>query len=956
MSNPHAYICILSYLMGLTVFGTPSPVVVEPVDPSTTLWYTRPAKDWQREALPIGNGRIGAMLFGGVLRDRIALNENSVWSGMRTDWNRQEAHKNLPKIRELLLAGKNDDAEKLVNETFTCTGGGSKGGARGPWGCYQELGNLNIVWDSERKAIPLNAWKFKLIPPGSSDIKDHRKQVADFVNDAIKTEFDDSQWSDYFLEGGKPGQGWRKLVLDDKVVLRHHVTLTSQQVSEQSMLCVDSQPRNGRVYVNGVPVGELAGWQSFGHDKFERDIREFLKPGDNLIAIYCTNYRRQGQLPLSVTLEPSDASQNYSRSLDLRDAVGSLMYKKDGITFRREAFASAPDQVMAFQYTADQPGKISFYITMDRLERFETKADGSAGLLMTGRTSARSGVDGLTFVARLRALCTGGSVSVTGNTLRVEAADKVILLLAAATDYQGFAGRNTPDPLKATADDISKASNKTYEEIRTAHVADHRSYFGRMTIALDDGRPESRATAMLPTDERHAAQGKGALDPALAALYFNYGRYLLISSSRPGCMPANLQGLWAEGIATPWNCDYHLDINVQMNYWLAEMTGLGDCHTPLFKLIESLQEPGAVTAKNYYNAHGWVAHVITNPWGFTAPGEQAGWGATATGAPWLCDHLWEHYDYNRDREFLKWAYPIMKGSAEFFLDMLITDPKTGFLVTAPSNSPESTFIMANGTHSRICMGPTMDMQILRELFSNCIKAATLLDVDAPFRKKLADTHQKLAPNQIGKHGQIQEWLEDYDEAEPTHRHVSHLYGLHPHDEITPEKTPELAKAAQVSLQRRGDGGTGWSMAWKVNFWARLQDGNHAQRMLQALISKGGMNLLCQHPPFQIDGNFGGTSGIGEMLLQSHGGVIHLLPALPNAWPKGKITTMRARGGYVVDMEWEGGKLTSAMLHGLPHAVGAVEVSYNGKTLSVNLVEGQTRLFMASDFSDERNTL
>ena len=368
-----------------------------------------------------------------------------------------------------------------------------------------------------------------------------------------------------------------------------------------------------------------------------------------------------------------------------------------------------------------------------------------------------------------------------------------------------------------------------------------------MSIHLDDGKAESRTAAKLPTDKRLAAFAKGGADPALAALYFNFGRYLLINSSRPGYMPANLQGIWAEGIQTPWNCDYHLDINVQMNYWPAEVCGLGDCHLPLFKLIESLQKPGAETAKAYYNADGWVAHVITNVWGFTAPGEQAGWGATASGSPWLCDHLWEHYDYTRDKEFLKWAYPIMKGSAEFFLDMLITDPKTGWLVTAPSNSPENTFKMPDGNVARVCMGPTMDMQILRELFGNCIEAAKNLGIDEAFRARLAEARAKLAPNRIGKHGQIMEWLEDYDEPEPNHRHVSPLYGLHPYDEITPDGTPELAKAARVTLERRGDASTGWSMAWKANFWARLHDGNHAHKLLTMLITRGGRNLLLPAP-------------------------------------------------------------------------------------------------------------
>ncbi len=889
------------------------------------------------------------MIFGGIGQERIALNEETVWSGTTIDWNRKDANKNLPKIRELLLAGKNAEAEALVNQTFTCVRGGSRGGASGPWGCYQELGNLTIVWGSRVKPLPLNQWKYKMITtPG---IKDYRKQwheVRRLVAEAVKMDVDVSKWTDYVIADGKAVKGGRRLVNGDRVLLRHHFTLSKTQHSDLGALRIDPGVRNGEVYVNGNKVGPLPGWNSGGHARFEGDAGSLLKAGENVIAIYCSWYRRAGRMPISVSLDPKEDAAGYRRSLDLRNALATVTYKKDGVTYVREAFSSAPDQVMAFRFAADKPKSISFTASLNRLAGFRTAADGSNGLMMTGRLSAERGKPGLTYVARLRAINRGGTVSTRGDVLTVDSADEVMLLVSAGTDYQGFAGRGTSDPLKATRDDIEKAAPKSYRTLLAAHVRDHCSFFDRMSITLDDGRAESRKAAVLPTDQRLAALAKGGADPALSALYFNYGRYLLIGSSRPGTMPANLQGIWAEGIATPWNCDFHIDINVQMNYWPAEVTGLGDCHEPLFKLIESLQKPGAETAKAYYNADGWVAHVITNAWGFTAPGEQAGWGATATGSPWLCDHLWEHYAYTRDKAFLKWAYPIMKGSAEFFLDMLIKEPKNGWLVTAPSNSPENTFTYGDGKNARVCMGPTMDMQILRELFDNCIAASKVLGIDEDFRGKLARTRAKLAPTRIGKHGQIMEWLEDYDEPELHHRHVSHLYGLHPYDEITPDDTPRLARAARVTLQRRGDRSTGWSMAWKSNFWARLHDGNHAYKLLTMLITRGGRNLLCQHAPFQIDGNFGGTAAVAEMILQCPRGSIRLLPALPDAWPNGTVTGLRARGGYQVDMMWADGTLIKATIRSVT-ADGECSVRYGKKSVTLTIAGGRARELTPASF-------
>jgi len=498
---------------------------------TTTLWYSKPASDWEREALPIGNGRLGCMIFGGADRERIALNEESVWSGSRAQNDRPEASKNLPEIRRLLLAGKNVEAEALVNQTFTCQGAGSgRGhGSNVPFGCYQGLGDLNIVWLRADKPIGLSAWK--------------RATVAkDDVPTAVKPDAADAGWADYVIEDGKVVKGSGETIQNEWVVLRHRLDLTAGQVARLGVLTVGPAAMGGAVYVNGAEVGKLGGWQAAKNVSLRFDVARFLKPGVNVVAIAANHYRSGGGLPSTVVLDPRENVEGYRRGLDLRDATATVRYQRDGVTFTREAFASAPDQAIVLRFSADRPGSISFAATMDRMERFETAADGQAGLVMTGRL--KSGVadaDGLTYVARLRAVNRGGKVAVAGNTLRVESADEVVLFVAAATNYQGFAGRRTADPLKATKEDLDKAAAKSYDALRAAHVAEHRGYFDRVSLALDDGKGESRKAAELPTDERLAAFAKGEADAALAGLYFNFGRYLLISSSRPGTMPANLQ-------------------------------------------------------------------------------------------------------------------------------------------------------------------------------------------------------------------------------------------------------------------------------------------------------------------------------------------------------------------------------------------------------------------------------
>ncbi|CAN5408429.1 glycoside hydrolase family 95 protein [soil metagenome] len=791
----------LLVLAGLLTFGAAfsfSQLLPAKKSADLKIWFEAPAKTFT-QSLPLGNGRLGAMVFGGVAEERIILNEGTLWSGSPQDSDRPDASSYLPEIRRLLLAGKNAEAEALVYKNFTANGPGS---ARGKgkdarYGSYQVLGNLRL---------------------------------------------------------------------------------------------------------------KFAG-------------------GETTVS-------------------------NYRRVLDLSEAVARVSYTQNGINFTRETFVSAADQAIVVRVTADKPGSISFDADLDRPERFSTILDAQNGLLMSGQLNNGTDGKGMRYAALVRVLNKGGRLLASGKTLHIDKADEAIIFVTAATSYQGFAGRKTADVLGTTFSDMKKAAGKPYGIIRAAHVRDFQHYFNRVRLELGN---VSTASSGLPTDKRLKAYSNGANDPAFAALYFQYGRYLLISSSRPGGLPANLQGIWADDVQTPWNGDWHLNINVQMNYWLAENTNLSELHEPLFKLIESLQKPGAVTAKKYYDSRGWVAHVLANPWDFTSPGEGANWGATNSGSAWLCQHLWEHYLYTKDEKFLRWAYPIMRGSALFYTDMLIEEPRNRWLVTAPSNSPENGYRMAGSDKTlHIVMGPTVDQQIVRYLFDAVIKSSEILKIDGDFRSDLKIKKARLAPTRIGSDGRVMEWLDEYSEPEVTHRHVSHLWGLYPGDEITIDGTPQMAAAARKTLERRGDISTGWSLAHKINFWARLGDGDRANKLLTLLLTPVGSkpavegvqfsggsyeNLFDAHPPFQIDGNFGAAAGIAEMLLQSHNGVVRLLPALPAAWSVGHVSGLVARGGFVVEMSWEGGRLKTATVYS--KLGGTARIKYGEKTIDLKTERGKS---------------
>lgn len=910
------------------------------------LWYDKPASVWE-EALPIGNGRLGAMIYGKPSEEHIQFNEETLWDCMPRTYYREDAHQYLAEIRQLVFEGKQDEAEKLANEVFM-----------GKLAYEESFQKKKQVWADSLLNLPV-------------------------VKAGFKPDFEDTTWKSMFINYKSV---WERKGLPDmngSVLFRKTIEIPPSWKGEKLTVNFGRIKDQDFTYFNGQLIGS----------KDESNVNrtylipgQLVKPGKNVIAVLINNYVSTGGFnavrtgskkmyitpgsfgadsifiegdwkykvidedppfypqyqadyqpfgDIKIIFDGHNQFSNFRRNLDLSNAIANVTYEVDGVTYKREYLASHPDELIAAKFSANRKDQISFeafFETEHPICSIRKLDNNTLALSLKVEDGEMKGTAFLTVETK------GGEVRTNENSIIVSNANEAILKLVAATNYKSY-NNISADSEASCKDQLTFVKSKSYHTIRDAHLADYKTIFNRFSIKLD-----GQEKRQMPTNERIFSI-KNEADHDLVATYVQYARYLMLSSGREGTNPPNLQGIWNDKIYPAWGSKYTTNINCEMNFWPVEPLNIAECHRTLFKLINEAAKEGAQTAKAHYNAGGWVLHHNTDQWRGTAPINNSNHGIWVTGGAWLCHHLWEHYLYSQDVDFLRnQAYPLIKSSAQFFVDFLTEDPQTGYLISTPSNSPENGGLVA---------GPTMDHEIIRSLFKIVIQSAKILNTDQGFAKEVESKLKRIAPYQIGQYGQLQEWMEDIDDTTNHHRHISHLWGVHPGNEFTWDDTPELMEAARQSLIYRGDAGTGWSLAWKINFWARFLDGDHANSMIQMLLSSaidpdressGGSypNLFDAHPPFQIDGNFGGAAGIIEMLMQSHQGYIHLLPALPSDWNEGEIEGLRARNGFELSFSWENHQLRSLNVKSL--AGQPLKIKYRNKMIEQPTQKGETYEF------------
>lgn len=890
------------------------------------LRYTEPAEKWE-EALPIGNGRLGAMIYGGIQEDEIQFNEETLWTGEPRNYNKSDAHLFLDSIRNLLHAGEQGKAEALAMREFM--GVKSQEDDATTWLNYLAAGR-----------------KEKINPSNFS--------------------FNDTDWKEISVPSY---EGWEHIGLegvDGAVWFRYEFQLSEEDIQQDTWsLDLNKVREMDFTYINGVFLGSNS---TFDDRRIYTIPAGTLKKGKNVLAVQVINLNGKGGIAgykdtaqhiglvskgKKISLNgkwkyaildantprvgkyqaayqpfgtvqvsfPHDRVQNYQRTLDLKNAEVHISYTHQGTQFERTYLASHPDQVLAMHYGASRPGQVSFEVELaskHAKQTIETLNEQTLHLQVDVKDGALHGD------ALLTVKLDAGHASIKNGRLIIRNANAATLYLTAATNFVNYSNV-TGNSFELAKVRLKNVDTKNFQAVQQNHQIDYGRLFN--TFSIDLGVQDSSATNI------RLENFSKIVDPAFAALYVQYGRYLLISSSRENTQPANLQGIWNHLLEPSWDSKYTTNINLEMNYWPTDVLNLSSLHQPLFQLIRDVSEKGQETARSYYNARGWVLHHNTDLWRGTAPINNSDHGIWPMGGAWLVNHIWESYLFNQDPQILTENYDIIKGATLFFKDVLIPHPKTGELVSSPSNSPENGGLVA---------GPAMDQQIVRNLFRVYIQASKILDKDVKLRDSIAEMLPKIAKDRIGKHGQLQEWMEDIDDPENKHRHVSHLWALHPGSEVNWDSTPDLWNAARKSLIMRGDEGTGWSLAWKINFWARLLDAEHSLGLVKMLLRpadrSGGSypNLFDAHPPFQIDGNFGGAAGIVEMIVQSHTQYIDILPALPNAFSKGVIKGIKARGGFVLDMEWNNHQLTKMTVRSI--AGNELRLKYQKQIKKVNTVK------------------